>query len=100
MDNAGSPVLSFAADARLHHVSVHARKKTPPEMAGGSLVKMKAREKQVGLQDEVPYLDGRRRKKSARNAFAGADRIVHHLLWQYLFSLFFPGSFFRCLFLC
>jgi hypothetical protein len=52
-------------------------------MAGGSLVNVKAREKQVGLQDEVPSLDGRMRKKAARNAFAKAGRIVHHILWQY-----------------
>ncbi len=38
----------------------------------------------ANLKDEVPYLDGRMRKKSARNTFTEAGRIVHHILWQYL----------------
>jgi hypothetical protein len=55
----------------------------PHEMAGGDLVKVKAGSRRVGLQDEVPYQSSRMRGKLARNEFTGADRIIHHILWQY-----------------
>jgi hypothetical protein len=34
--------------------------------------------------DETASLDGRMKGKPARYAFAGAGRIIHHILWQHL----------------
>jgi hypothetical protein len=82
MDNAGNPVLSFAADAMLHTVSVNEGRRRPMKWQG-QLGEGESTVEAAGLKDEVPYLDGRMRKKSARNTFAGAGRIVHHILWQY-----------------
>jgi hypothetical protein len=36
--------------------------------------------------DETASLDGRMKGKPARYAFAGAGRIIHHILWQHLRS--------------
>jgi hypothetical protein len=33
--------------------------------------------------DETASLDGRMKGKPARYAFAGAGRIIHHILWQH-----------------
>ena len=38
------------------------------------------------LKDKVACLDGRMKVKLARNAFAGAGRIIHHIQWQYHYS--------------
>ena len=35
------------------------------------------------LKDKVACLEGRMKVKPARNAFAGAGRIIHHIQWQY-----------------
>ena len=51
-------------------------------MAVGGSLKMKA-ERGGELQDEAACLDGRMRVKPARNAFARAGRIIHHIQWQY-----------------
>jgi hypothetical protein len=51
-------------------------------MAVGGSVKMKA-DGGEELQDEAACLDGRIRVKPARNEFAGAVRIIHHIQWQY-----------------
>jgi hypothetical protein len=59
------------------------KQEDPREMAGGDLVKVKAGSKRVCLQDEVPYQSSRMRGKPARNEFTGADRIIHHIPWQY-----------------
>jgi hypothetical protein len=42
VDRAGSALLSFAASTPLHLLSVNGREKTPREMAGDGLVKVKA----------------------------------------------------------
>jgi hypothetical protein len=48
------------------------------------MVKMKAGTgARTYIQDEAPYQSSRMRRKSARNEFAGADRIIHHIQWQY-----------------
>jgi hypothetical protein len=60
----------------------HSSEKTPRELAVGGSVKMKA-DRGGKLQDEVTSLEGQMRGKAARNAFAGAGRIVHHIPWQY-----------------
>jgi hypothetical protein len=51
-------------------------------MAVGGSVKLKA-DWGGERQDEAAYLDGRIRIKPARNKFAGAIRIIHHIQWQY-----------------
>ncbi len=51
-------------------------------MAVGGSLKMKT-ERGGELQDEAACLDGRMRVKPARNAFARAGRIIHHIQWQY-----------------
>jgi hypothetical protein len=82
MDNTGNPVLSFAADAMLHTVSVNEGRRRPMKWQG-QLGEGESTVEAANLKDEVPYLDGRMRKKSARNTFTEAGRIVHHILWQY-----------------
>ena len=47
------------------------------------MVKSENRRSRLGLQDELPYLDSRMRRKPARDAFAEAGRIIHHMQWQY-----------------
>ncbi len=53
------------------------------EMAVVSLVKMKAGQERVSLRDELASVSSHSRRKSAEHAFAGPERIIHHLLWQH-----------------
>jgi hypothetical protein len=80
--NAGSPVLSLAASAMLHHLSVNGARRHP---VNGSewLGEDESRDGTGCLQDEVAYLFSRMGVKPVRNEFAEPVRIIHHIQWLY-----------------
>jgi hypothetical protein len=81
MDNGGSPLFSSAAGPLLSLLRA-------PEARRGSRngrdgpVKLRADSSGERL-NETASLDGRMKRKTARYAFEGAGRIIHHVLWQH-----------------
>jgi hypothetical protein len=84
MDHAGSPLFSSAAGPLLSLLRAPEARRSSRNGRDGS-VKLRADGGGQRL-DEMASLDGRMKGKPARYAFAGAGRIIHHILWLYLQS--------------
>jgi hypothetical protein len=81
MDSGGSPPFSSAAGPLLSLLRAPEARMGSRNGRDGS-VKLRADGGGERL-DETASLDGRMRGKPARYAFAGAGRILHHILWQH-----------------
>jgi len=81
MDSGGSPLFSSAAGPLLSLLRAPEARRGSRNGRDGS-VKLRADSGGERL-DETASLDGRMKGKPARYAFAGAGRIIHHILWQH-----------------
>ena len=81
MDSGGSPLFSSAAVPLLCLVRAPEARRGSRNGRDGSVKRRADGER----RDETASLDGRMKGKSARYAFAGTRRIIHHILWQHHF---------------